>query len=187
MSDPSTRVTAPHDPKGRLISIFVGAVLLPSLALSYVSIEFVPQLAKANKEMGFKRAANTLADIEKDLARAAQAKATEAAQAVGWERLLDGRDYVIAIALETAGLDGHIFDTLHLEGASSLRRGWTPHERGTQTPRDILAGLEPIPPRTEDAMPWMDPAGKVSGVLRFGFKPGFIRSQLIPDYFAHDF
>ena len=89
MSDPSTRVTAPHDPKGRLISIFVGAVLLPSLALSYVSVEFVPQLAKANKEMGFKRAANTLADIEKDLARAAQAKALEAAQAVGWERLLE--------------------------------------------------------------------------------------------------
>ena len=186
-SDPLTRVTAPHDPKGRLISIFVGAVLLPSLALSYVSIEFVPQLAKANKEMGFKRAANTLADIEKDLARAAQARATEAAQAVGWERLLDGREHVIAVALETAGLDGHIFDTLHLEGASSPWRHWTPGAKRSQSPRDILEGLEPIPPRTEDAMPWLDPAGKVSGVLRFRFKPEFIRGRLIPDYFAHDF
>src|SRR5688572_6394989 len=186
-SDPLSRVTAPHDPRGRLISIFVGAVLLPSLALSYVSIEFVPQLAKANKEMGFKRAANTLADIEKDLARVVHAKATEAAQAVGWERLLDGRDHVIAIALETAGLDGHIFDTLHLEGASALRRDWTPESRRSQSPRDILEGLEPIPPRTEDAIPWVDSAGKVSGVLRFRFKSGYIRDGLIPEYFASDF
>ena len=136
MSDPSPAVTAPHDPKGRLISIFVGAVLLPSLALSYVSVEFVPQLAKANKEMGFKRAANTLADIEKDLARAAQARALEAAQAVGWERLLDGREHVISEALESAGLDGHVFDTLHLEGASSPRRRWTPAEDGRAMSRD---------------------------------------------------
>ncbi len=188
MSDPSTRVTAPHDPKGRLISIFVGAVLLPSLALSYVSIEFVPQLAKANKEMGFKRAANTLADVEKDLARAAQAKAVEAAQAIGWERLLDGREHVIAVALESAGLDGHIFDTLHLEGASSPSRHWTPVvSNRAQTPRDILKGLDLAAPRTEDAMPWVDADGKVAGVLRFRFKPDFVRDRLIPEYFAHDF
>jgi hypothetical protein len=179
-SDPLTRVTAPHDPKGRLISIFVGAVLLPSLALSYVSIEFVPQLAKANKEMGFKRAANTLADIERDLARAAQARAIDAAQAVGWERLLDGREHVIAIALQTAGLDGYIFDTLHLEGASSPLRNWIPEAGRSQSPRDILEGLGPIPPRTEDATPWVDSAGKVSGVLRFRFKPDFIRQGLCP-------
>ncbi len=187
MSDPSTRVTALHDPKGRLISIFVGAVLLPSLALSYVSIEFVPQLAKANKEMGFKRAANTLADIEKDLAHAAQARALEAAQAVGWERLLDGRGHVIALALESAGLDAHIFDTLHLEGASSPRRHWTPEANRSQSPRDILEGLGPAAPRTEDATPWVDSEGKVSGVLRFRFQPDFIRNRLIPEYFAHDF
>ena len=188
MSDPLNRVTAPHDPKGRLASIFVGAVLLPSLALSYVSVEFVPQLAKANKEMGFKRAANTLADIDKDLARAAQARALESAQMVGWERLLDGREHVIAIALESAGLDGHIFETLHLEGASSPSRHWLPVEESrAQSPRDILQGLGPAAPRTEDVMPWVDPEGKAAGVLRFRFKPDFILNQLIPDYFAHDF
>ena len=188
MSDPSTRVTAPHDPKGRLISIFVGAVLLPSLALSYVSIEFVPQLAKANKEMGFKRAANTLADIEKDLTRAAQAKAMEAAQAIGWELLLDGRAHMITLALESAGLDGDIFETLHVEGASSPRRHWTPAEDARlQSPRDILQGLGPAAPRPEDAMPWVDSEGKASGVLRFRFKPDYLRDRLIPEYFAHDF
>jgi signal transduction histidine kinase len=188
MSDPSTLVAAPHDPKGRLISIFVGAVLLPSLALSYVSIEFVPQLAKANKEMGFKRAANTLADIEKDLASAAQTRALEAAQAVGWERLLDGRMHVVAMALQSSGLDENVFDTLHLEGASSPRRDWTPSEPARpQSPRDILEALDPISPRTEDAIPWVDTAGKVSGVLRFRFRSDFIRNRLIPEYFAHDF
>ena len=182
MSDPSTRVTAPHDPKGRLISIFVGAVLLPSLALSYVSIEFVPQLAKANKEMGFKRAANTLADIEKDLARAAQAKALEAAQAVGWERLLDGREHVIAVALESAGLDGHIFDTLHLEGASSPRRHWTPAEADrSQSPARHPRGARAPPrraPRTRCR--GSTRTGKVAGVLRFRFKPDYIREPADP-------
>ena len=52
MADPQREVWAPEDGKGRLISIFVGAVLLPSLALSYVSIEFVPQLATGKKEIG---------------------------------------------------------------------------------------------------------------------------------------
>jgi signal transduction histidine kinase len=188
MSDPSSRVTAPHDPKARLISIFVGAVLLPSLALSYVSIEFVPQLAKANKEMGFKRAANTLADVEKDLARAAQAKALEAAHVIGWERLLDGRDHVIAVALESAGMDAEVFDRLHLEGGSSLRRQWAPADAGrSQSPRDILEGLGPAVPRNQDAMPWVDSEGKVAGVLRFRFRPDYIRKQLVPEYFAHDF
>jgi len=153
-----------------------------------VSVEFVPQLAKANREMGFKRAAGTLADIEKDLARAAQARALESAQAVGWERLLDGRDYVIAIALETAGLDGHIFETLHLEGASVPSRHWMPAEgHRAQSPRDILHGLNPAEPRTEDAMPWADPEGKAAGLLRFRFTPEFIRNRLVPDYFTHDF
>ena len=140
MSDPSARVAAPHDPKGRLISIFVGAVLLPSLALSYVSIEFVPQLARANRDMGVKRAENTLADVEKDLVRAVQARALEAAQAVGTDRLLDGRESVIAAALREAGIDDALFQTLHLEGASSPRRRPArakEDEASPPSPRDV--------------------------------------------------
>src|SRR5688500_19280159 len=95
-SDPSTRVTAPHDPRGRLISIFVGAVLLPSLALSYVALDFVPELAKGRKASQVKTAERALFYIEKELAQSAQAKALEAARAVGTERLFDGRPHIIA-------------------------------------------------------------------------------------------
>ena len=192
MSDPSARVAAPHDPKGRLISIFVGAVLLPSLALSYVSIEFVPQLARANRDMGVKRAENTLADVEKDLVRAVRARALEAAQAVGTDRLLDGRESVIAKALREAGIDDALFETLHLEGASSPRRR-AAREREAEgdasppSPRDVLYGLEPAAPGDEDAVEWIDAGGRVAGVLRFRFRPEYVRERIVPDYFAHDF
>ena len=188
MSDPLARVTAPHDPKGRLISIFVGAVLLPSLALSYVSIEFVPQLARANRDMGVKRAENTLADVEKDLVRAVQAKALAAAQAVGTDRLLDGRESVIAEALREAGIDEVPFETLHLEGASSPRRRMAAEgEASPPSPRDVLYGLEPAAPGDEDSVEWIDGAGKVAGVLRFRFKPEYVRERVVPEYFAQDF
>src|SRR5688572_10926895 len=190
MSDPSPLVTAPHDPKGRLISIFVGAVLLPSLALSYVSIEFVPQLARANRDMGVKRAENTLADVEKDLVRAVRARALEAAQAVGTDRLLDGRESVIAAALREAGIDDALFQTLHLEGASSPRRRAArerENEASPPSPRDVLWGLEPAAPGHEDAVEWIDAGGKVAGVLRFRFRPEYVRERIVPDYFSNDF
>jgi signal transduction histidine kinase len=188
MSDPAVRVTAPHDPKGRLISIFVGAVLLPSLALSYVSIEFVPQLAKANKDLGVRRAEATLADIERDLLRAAARTALEAAQAVGTDRLLDGRDTVVAAALQEAGLDADIFETLHLEGASSPARRWAKDDaRQKPSPREMLYGLEASERSSEDAVSWVDSEGKVTGVLRFRFDPRYVRERLIPEYFAQDF
>jgi signal transduction histidine kinase len=188
MTDPAVRVTAPHDPKGRLISIFVGAVLLPSLALSYVSIEFVPQLAKANRDLGLRRAENTLADIEKDLVRTAHATALEAAQLVGTDRLLDGRDEVITAALKEMGMEGDAFETLHLEGASSPRRQWRGKDGASApTPREVLNTLDPVERASEDSVPWTDAEGKVAGVLRFRFRKRYLRERLIPDYFAHDF
>src|SRR4029450_9829390 len=98
-------VSAPEDGKGRLISIFVGAVLLPSLALSYVSIEFVPELAMGSKASLYHEAERALHYGEKDLGERAQEQALEAARAVGSERLLDGRPEVIVPALKEAGLD----------------------------------------------------------------------------------
>src|SRR5439155_175809 len=84
--------------RGPPISIFVGAVLLPSLALSYVSIEFVPQLAMGKKASRYKEAERTLYYVEKDLGERAQEQALDAARAVGSERLLDGRPEVIVPA-----------------------------------------------------------------------------------------
>ena len=111
-----------HDAKGRIIAIFVGAVLLPSLALSYVSIALVPKLATQTRMSEIKRAERALYYIEKDLQHAAEKKALEAAQVVGTDRLLDGRHEVIQAALRDAGMDHDVFETLHLE-ATAYRRG----------------------------------------------------------------
>ncbi len=120
VADPTREVSAPEDGKGRLISIFVGAVLLPSLALSYVSIELVPELAKGREAYKYKQAERTLYYVEKDLAERGKEQALEAARAVGADRLLDGRPEVIVPALKEAGLDWDMLKTLRLEGSSRL-------------------------------------------------------------------
>src|SRR5687767_15852560 len=98
MSDLRRLVSMPDDPKGRLISIFVGAVLLPSLALSYVSMDFVKELAKKREATEVKRLERMLFYVEKDLTQTAQAKALEAARMLGAQALLEGRPDVIRTA-----------------------------------------------------------------------------------------
>ena len=48
-------------------------------------------------------------------------------------------------------------------------------------------GLEPAAPGHEDAVEWIDAGGKVAGVLRFRFRPEYVRERIVPDYFSHDF
>jgi len=188
VTDPQLEVSAPQDGKGRLISIFVGAVLLPSLALSYVSIEFVPELASGRKASAYKDAERTLYYVEKDLAERAQEQALEAARVVGSDRLLDGRPEVIVPALKEAGLDWDMFKTLRLEGSSPGRnvpaRGGKPGE----TPRDVVSAMEP-PARMEweDSVPWVDTHGTVAGKLRYRYSSRFVQQRLIPQYFERDF
>ena len=190
VTDPIHEVAAPQDGKGRLISIFVGAVLLPSLALSYVSIDFVPEMAKGQVARRYRQAERTLYYVEKDLAQSAQAHALEAARAVGADRLLDGRPEVIAPALKDAGQDWDTFKSLRLEGSSPGRR--MPSKGGTktsETPRDVLWGMDPAPPGNpgEDAVPWVDTHGTVSGILRYRYSPDFVQRRLIRRYFEHEF
>ncbi len=189
MADPQREVGAPEDGKGRLISIFVGAVLLPSLALSYVSIEFVPELASGRKASMYKDAERTLYYVEKDLGERAQEQALEAARAVGSERLLDGRPEVIVPALKEAGLEWDMFKTLRLDG-SSPGRHLAAHgdAKPGETPREVLSAMEP-PARMEweDSVPWVDTHGTVSGRLRYRYSSRFVLQRLIPQYFEHDF
>src|SRR5207244_12334678 len=86
MSDVSRMVASPQDPKGRLIAIFAGAVLLPSLALSVVSLKSVVPQAEGLKAQLRERAQIVLSYVAKDLSTAARAEALEAAPAVGTER-----------------------------------------------------------------------------------------------------
>ena len=188
MTDPKLEVSAPQDGKGRLISIFVGAVLLPSLALSYVSIEFVPELAMGRKASWYKDAERTLYYVEKDLGERAQEQALEAARVVGSDRLLDGRPEVIVPVLKEAGLDWDMFKTLRLEGSSPGLRMRAVRGDKPETPRDVLSQMEP-PARTEweDSVPWVDTHGTVSGRLRYRYSSRFVQQRLIPQYFEHDF
>jgi signal transduction histidine kinase len=187
MSKPPSMASPPHDAKGRIISIFVGAVLLPSLALSYVSIALVPKLASQTRMSEVKRAERALYYVEKDLQHAADKKALEAADVVGADRLLDGRPAVIRAALREAGMGQDVFESLHLE-ATAYRRGAAfalEARRQGEVPRDILRAVEMARPGDEeDSVSWPGPEG---GWLRFRFKCDYVHGRLVREYFERDF
>lgn len=189
-SDISRLVASPQDPKGRLIAIFAGAVLLPSLALSLVSLYSVPSQAEGLKVSLLRRAEKVLYYVEKDLETAAREKALEAARAVGTERLLEGREAAIQAALRGAGIDPGIFESLRLEAGSAR------HGRGASLARDkdldvlkeALQVLDPVPAAgNEDAIPLTGGESEVSGVLRYRLSCGYAHDTLIRRYFEEDF
>jgi signal transduction histidine kinase len=188
VTDPILHVSAPPDGKGRIISIFVGAVLLPSLALSYLAIDFVPEMAQGRQDLWSRKAEKSLYYIQKDLVQSAQAQALEAARAVGAERLLDGRLEVIVPALREAGLDWDMFSSLRLEG-SSPGRPLPPRKGGKagETPRDVVSGMDPVQRSDDDEVAWVDTHGTVSGILRYHYSPQYVQQRLIPRYFQRDF
>ena len=191
MPDVKKLVSAPDEPKGRLISIFVGAVLLPSLALSYVAMDFVHKLASAQKATKIKNATGILYYIEKELAHTAQNKALEAAQALDPEVLLEGRPAVIDAALRKQGVGAGVFATLRLETSSprmivrTLRMG---NRREIEVSPEVLAAIGSFADGAgEDSVPWPAREGQTGGVLRFKFNCEYAHHKLIRDYFENEF
>jgi signal transduction histidine kinase len=191
MSDVKKLVSAPDEPRGRLISIFVGAVLLPSLALSYVAMDFVHKLASAQKATKIKNATGILYYIEKELAHTAQNKALEAAQALDPEVLLEGRPAVIDAALRKQGVGAGVFTTLRLETSSprmivrTLRMG---NRREIEVSPEVLAAIGSFADgEGEDSVPWPAREGQTGGVLRFKFNCEYAHHKLIRDYFENEF
>jgi signal transduction histidine kinase len=188
MKDLRKKLSAPEDPKGRLIAIFVGAVLVPSLALSYVSWHFVKKVAAHEKTSKKARADSVLIHLEKELTRAARWRALEAAQVVGVDRLLDGRPGVVQPALVQYGFGDNVFETLHLEGSSPRELAHTGRATETDEMRELLTALEPLPAGSqEDAVAWIGPDGRITGTLRFKYACGYLHQQLLPDYFRKEF
>jgi signal transduction histidine kinase len=188
MSDVSRMVASPQDPKGRLIAIFAGAVLLPSLALSVVSLKSVPPQAEGLKLQLRERAQVVLSYVEKDLAAAARAKALEAARAIGTERLLEGRPEVIAQTLRRSGIDPGIFETLRLEAFARSRAssdGSKDHDLDIL--KDALRVSDAPATETEDAVQLTSGESEVTGVLRFRLSCGFAHDVLIRRYFEKEF
>jgi signal transduction histidine kinase len=177
------------DPRGRVISIFVGAVLLPSIALSFLSFHAVPRLSENTKATLVKNAERVLYYVEKDLETKARARALDAARRVGPEALVDGRPEIVQAALERAGLDGRIFDSLRLEGSSPLGKveaALSANHDDFRDLREALKGFEPGP-GPDDSVPLGGGGGHTAGILRFRFACGFVHRDLLREYFENDF
>ena len=193
MSELERRLSAPTDPRGRLISIFVGAVLLPSVALSVLSFHAVPKHAENMETQLYKQVERVLYYMEKDLETTARARALEAARGVGPEDLLEGRPEVVQAALDRAGLGAIKFDALRLEAWSPVT-GLKAALAGSKSDdvkmlRDAMKVFEVAPggPEGEDSVPLTTPDGKDLGVLRFRFACAYIHGKFLRDYFENDF
>jgi len=194
MGDIESRLASPADSRGRIVAIFVGAVLLPSIALSVLSFNAIPKHAE-NLKISLKRQADkVLYYVEQDLETAAKARALEAARAVGMEPLLEGRPKVIRAALREAGLSDMTFDTLRLEAWSPVRGERAPdRSRGADVRalRDALQGLDPlaaVPDREqEDAVPLISPGGEQLGTVRFRFNCDYVHRKLVQEFFERQF
>jgi signal transduction histidine kinase len=191
MTDIESRLAPPADSRGRIVAIFVGAVLLPSVALSVLSFNAIPKHAE-NLKISLKRQADkVLYFVEQDLETAARARALEAARAVGMDPLLDARPRVIRAALHKAGFPDGAFDTLRLEAWSPAQQGARPSRPGgadVEALRSALQGLSPpAGGESEDAVPLISPGGEQLGTVRFRFSCDFVHKKLVRDFFEHQF
>jgi signal transduction histidine kinase len=191
MSDIEKRLAAPGDSRGRIVSIFVGAVLLPSIALSVLSFSGVSNYKKNLKVSLQEQAKKVLYYAEQDLETAARARALEAARVVGPELLLEGRPKMVRAALRKGGLEEVKFDSLRLEAWSPVQDGmdWTePGSDDVRALREALRGLDmPVVGEGEDAVPLKTHGGKKLGMVRFRFSCEYVHRQLVSDFFETEF
>ncbi len=192
MADITKRLAAP-DSRGRIVSIFVGAVLLPSIALSVVSFNAVPKQAENLKLSLLRQAEQLLYYVEEDLEQATRKKALEAARAVDPEVLLEGRPETVRRALAEAGLAQIGFDSLRLEAWS--RTGSSPaSDRKSAEMAALSAALSGKPGRPqprdegeEDAVPLTTAGGEELGVVRFRFSCDYAHRQIVQEFFETGF
>jgi signal transduction histidine kinase len=191
MNDIQRRLAGVSDSRGRIVWIFVGAVLLPSVALSVLSFNAVPKQAENLKISLLKQADQLLYYAEQDLEQSTRKKALEAARAVGPERLLEGRRAEVEAALAEAGMGDVRFDSFRLEAWSKTRVAPEPAEPGRSEMRALwkaLSGVAARPAREEeDAVPLTTVSGEELGVVRFRFTADYAHRRLVRDFFEHQF
>jgi len=191
MGDIHKRLAAVSDTRGRIVAIFVGAVLLPSIALSVLSFNAVPKHAENLKISLLKQSEQLLSFVEQDLETATRRKALEAARAVGPELMLEGRRAQVEAALAGAGLADLQFDSLRLEAWSKTRVPGGPAESGSAEMRalsEALSGVAPRAPREEeDSVPLTTVSGEELGVVRFRFTCDYAHRRLVREFFERDF
>jgi signal transduction histidine kinase len=193
MADISSRLHAVSDSRGRIVSIFVGAVLLPSIALSVMSFNAVPKQAENLKLSLLRQAEQLLYYVEEDLEQATRRRALEAARAVDMMVLLEGRPQAVREALAKAGMAQVSFDSLRLEAWSHTGgpRGAVDREGADLRQLSaMLSGKSSRPAKyedEEDAVPLTTAAGEELGVVRFRFTCDYAHRQLVQEFFETGF
>jgi signal transduction histidine kinase len=193
MADISRRLAAVSDSRGRIVSIFVGAVLLPSIALSVLSFNAVPKQAENLKLSLLRQAEQLLYFVEEDLEQATRRRALEAARAVDPELLLEGRPEAVRRALSEAGLAHMSFESLRLEAWSRTRGTPDAADSGgaeLRALRAALSGKASRPQRDsqeEDAVPLTTASGEELGVVRFRFSCDYAHRQIVQEFFDTGF
>ncbi len=188
MDDVARRVAQPADPKARMVSIFVGAVLLPSVALSLLSFYAVPKQAQATDVELRTRADKVLAYVVEDLERVAREHALEALRVVGSARLLEGRPADVDAALRGTSFGAGAFTTLRFEASSRAKQRGSLHEERAQGDnlRDVLMDFEALG-GAEASVPVAGLEGQFDGTLFFRFARPFVETHLLKDYFETRF
>jgi len=191
MGDIQKRLATTRDSRGRIVAIFVGAVLLPSIALSVLSFNAVPKHAENLKISLLKQSEQLLSFVEQDLETATRHKALEAARAVGPELMLEGRRTQVEAALARAGLADLQFESLRLEAWSKTRVAGGTAEPGSAEMRALSEALSGVAPRAareeEDAVPLTTVSGEELGVVRFRFTCDYAHRRLVREFFERDF
>jgi signal transduction histidine kinase len=193
MADISRRLAAVSDSRGRVVSIFVGAVLLPSIALSVLSFNAVPKQAENLKLSLLRQAEQLLYYVEEDLEQATRRRALEAARAVDPELLLEGRPEAVRRALAEAGMANVSFESLRLEAWSRTRVTPDAADRAGAELRALSAALSGKASRPvrdaeeEDAVPLTTASGEELGVVRFRFSCDYAHRQLVQEFFDTGF
>jgi signal transduction histidine kinase len=193
MADISRRLAAVSDSRGRVVSIFVGAVLLPSIALSVLSFNAVPKQAENLKLSLLRQAEQLLYFVEEDLEQATRRRALEAARAVDPELLLEGRPEAVRRALAEAGMANVSFESLRLEAWSRTRGSPESSDRASAELRALSAALSGKPSRLvrdeeeEDAVPLTSASGEELGVVRFRFSCDYAHRQIVQEFFDTGF
>ena len=195
MADPARLVSKAPDSKARLVSIFAGAVLLPSIALSVLTFDSVPRQAEAMKITMFKRAEKDLYYIEKDLQEAARARVLEVAKKIGPETLLEAHPWRVRKALKQAGLSPDMFESLNLEAASKhdgLQK-LVSDDRDLEEIREALEMIRALEEPTaesdgqEDAVILTSEDSAIVGVLRYRFACAYAHGELLEEFFENEF
>jgi signal transduction histidine kinase len=191
MPDALRKLTAPSDSKGRVVSLFVGAVLIPSIALSIFSFASVPEQAENMANALKVQAGSLLHNIENELEMMARTRALSAARAIGSDKLLEGHAVAVRHSLVQTGIGEGVFDSLRLEASSPVAPLPRPPADGATNMRilrEALRSFEPAPGADgEDSVPFATGDGSPLGLLRFRFSCAYAHGTLLRDYFENEF